>query len=1012
MKRRDWRGMPGGGVGLAGSRHSTLRDKIRELPDFVQRALDVSMGRAPVAAVLSNKDLHKPSRRPPCGPYDFVGGEAAARANQERRALERKLSGDIDVPADGAATKNHHPVSAAGRGGVGVGALDRVKLSRVKLAQSGSADGLARCLAGHAASQRRLLRVEELCAGVSAPRLGGRTTHALVGRRGGGAGGSGASRPNRMTGGAPEHLRDYERSPKLSRAEQGARAKKRWGKVRNVMRAGIGLAAAAAATRGGLDEASVLSQNALTRASEHAGEGGAIADMTNNRNRNSYSNGHGNNNASSGGNNIRLRPRRSPRLPDGRIVPPWMAPPGYALPLTKAVPRDIALLRVCRIPREWAEQWLSGRDVDDAAAAGMRTKQQQQQQRNNNSPMNKNGSGGGKRSTMSWDAARVALPHAHTYLFRATGRFVTSVLDRRRVLALLRKHPMGPSPSTLAQVVQSMKAERPLDDGPGPATFDRTMSDGATSLNAPRAVMSSSVGPSGSLPPGGHEHALYHELRSIAPGPGSGAYVLSNGFGDRPIAGGALGTTTHLSTIPVTPGKAGLAVATPSANGGPGAGAYNTRPSSPGGGVKWSEPPPVTFHEKLLRENMTPAPHDYDVRRGEALLSTTRHQTTGGVIAGRDKSELDRQLLAASKRPGPQDYAPRLPSSVRGVPRMSTSFGPSEIERVALRAAETPGPGLYFMSTGSRPPHVLPAGAPRFKDGNYHTPLDLIMARAKETPGPGAHVKWKTLSQYPSADLQVSLKYPSAETREEAELRRRGKLPGPAKYADAFLGIRSARMAGGRFSTAYPETELDTIQRLSATTPGPAEYHHQQQQAGMGPLVPGNPSDTQVAAERRIRGATIGTRLPTMTELAYRRGLKTPGAGAVVDDAYTRKRHGVAKMSESNAKTDVEWAMHRAAQTPGPGAIVDITATRPSPGGGRFNTGNAKSDLEWAIHRAKRTPGPAAYNLNDRATRVNFGSAIISESSARNGLEEAIFQAKQRPGPADYQPDPRTAQAY
>ena len=218
----------------------------------------------------------------------------------------------------------------------------------------------------------------------------------------------------------------------------------------------------------------------------------------------------------------------------------------------------------------------------------------------------------------------------------------------------------------------------------------------------------------------------------------------------------------------------------------------------------------------------------------------------------------------------------------------------------------------------------------------------------------------------------------------------------------------TTRMAGGRFSTAYPETEIETIQRLSSTTPGPAEYQRYAEVR----LAEGNPTDTKVAAERRIQGTTIGTRLPTMTELAYRRGLQTPGAGKVIDDSCVRKRQGVAKMSEGNAKTDVEWAIYRAEQTPGPGAVVDIKATKPSPGGGRFSTGNSKSDLEWAIHRAERTPGPAAYNLSDKATRVNFGSAIITKSSARNGLEQAIFQAKRTPGPADYQPDPRTAEKY
>ena len=121
-----------------------------------------------------------------------------------------------------------------------------------------------------------------------------------------------------------------------------------------------------------------------------------------------------------------------------------------------------------------------------------------------------------------------------------------------------------------------------------------------------------------------------------------------------------------------------------------------------------------------------------------------------------------------------------------------------------------------------------------------------------------------------------------------------------------------------------------------------------------------------------------------MTELAYRRGRQTPGAGTVVNESLIRKNPGAAKMSESNAKSEVEWAIYRAAQTPGPGGVVDITATKPSPVGGRFNQGNSKSDLEWKIYRAKRTPGPADYAVNDKPTRRNFGTAIIAESTSRN----------------------------
>ena len=79
---------------------------------------------------------------------------------------------------------------------------------------------------------------------------------------------------------------------------------------------------------------------------------------------------------------------------------------------------------------------------------------------------------------MSFEDARAVLPHSHTFLFGDTGRFVTTVLDRPRLLALLRDHALGPTPDTLKEVVQGMKRERPADGGPSGATFDRRLADG------------------------------------------------------------------------------------------------------------------------------------------------------------------------------------------------------------------------------------------------------------------------------------------------------------------------------------------------------------------------------------------------------------------------------------------------------------------------------------------------------------------------------------------------------
>ena len=63
---------------------------------------------------------------------------------------------------------------------------------------------------------------------------------------------------------------------------------------------------------------------------------------------------------------------------------------------------------------------------------------------------------------------------------RVTGFEVmpSTVLDRPRLLALLRDHALGPTPDTLKEVVQGMKRERPADGGPSGATFDRRLADG------------------------------------------------------------------------------------------------------------------------------------------------------------------------------------------------------------------------------------------------------------------------------------------------------------------------------------------------------------------------------------------------------------------------------------------------------------------------------------------------------------------------------------------------------
>ena len=115
---------------------------------------------------------------------------------------------------------------------------------------------------------------------------------------------------------------------------------------------------------------------------------------------------------------------------------------------------------------------------------------------------------------------------------------------------------------------------------------------------------------------------------------------------------------------------------------------------------------------------------------------------------------------------------------------------------------------------------------------------------------------------------------------------------------------------------------------------------------------------------------------------------------------------GVAKFSDSNAKSDLEWAIHRAAQTPGPAAYgkighMGVVGSTLASGGGRFSTANPKSALDWAILKGKQMPGPGQYGRAD-APRPSTG-VRFNEGNAKSDIEWKMHRAAQTPGPGDYQ---------
>ena len=467
-------------LGLAGSRHSSLRNKITPLPDFVLEALNQSQGRSPI-----------PTRTPPPPPqpdqFDLIGGEAQLQREAEARLLDSKLNG---APSN-TPTKSPTP--------------------NVNLSRSISTDGLARCLSNHGSAKKRLLALEAACNNVKTPPISPHLRTRLL----------------HTTSPAAATMKKNQAMAQL-------KAKHSWGKLRSVVQAGFGMAVAAATTK--------AVESAMAQLYE-PGTGTTTGTTTTTAPETTPPHKH--------------KPRRviTPRMPDGRIVPSWQPPPNKCLPLLAVQPRDIALLRVCKIPREWAEQWLSGHDVvvqgkkrptkkrkldykkgdrvqstdpafatDPSLFKGVyqgtvvrvykgtsgtneHTGTKGHKEHKGTKGHNGNASSfkvrfddrrlGVKRvhvsaleevplvsptaatkSAMSFEDARAVLPHSHTFLFADTGRFVTDVVDRPRLLALLRDHPLGPTPSTLREVVRGMKRERPPDGGPSGATFDRRLADG------------------------------------------------------------------------------------------------------------------------------------------------------------------------------------------------------------------------------------------------------------------------------------------------------------------------------------------------------------------------------------------------------------------------------------------------------------------------------------------------------------------------------------------------------
>ena len=506
--KESMHGLPGGNIGLAGSRHSSLRDKILPLPDFVQQAMNLSFGRTAIPTKLNKlpKSLNQ---------FDYFGGEARLLQEAEEARLNKLLEDDDSDSEE----QNQNPsVKKKEKKGAGYPTTGKVKLS-----VSISSQGLARCLAGHQEARERLQTLEAACQKVHATPVSQHLLDLL-------------SNSKKKAMSATKKTVTTKTSVSIKQV-----AKKSWGKLRNVVQSGFGMSMAAAQTK--------AVEEAMSKIDEGDGKSALLAlsaldTLAVSQSKKTETK--------------RTRRKKTPRLKDGRIVPPWQPPPNECLPALKVKPRDVALLRVCKIPREWAEQWLSGKDappeipitniVPLSNKKGFKSSTSMSSMSLITNKKTKHVPGKVKKSAMSWNEARSTLPHSHTYLFQHTGRFVTTLLDRSRLLKMLREHPMGPTPETLHASVAVLKAERPHDSGPSGATFDRRI-DTLSYRQAPRAVISHGTA-------GGHTHALEREVRHlVGPGPGVVGLLDHIGFGTNKGSyrqGAAFSQSNHYSKMSLT----------------------------------------------------------------------------------------------------------------------------------------------------------------------------------------------------------------------------------------------------------------------------------------------------------------------------------------------------------------------------------------------------------------------------------------------------------------------------
>ena len=131
------------------------------------------------------------------------------------------------------------------------------------------------------------------------------------------------------------------------------------------------------------------------------------------------------------------------------------------------------------------------------------------------------------------------------------------------------------------------------------------------------------------------------------------------------------------------------------------------------------------------RARGSPGPGAYD--DGDAYKKSVSSGGSGKFNESRSKSDLEWQILRASRIPGVGDYDERTPPISGG--QIAKTSGKSALEWAILRASQIPGAGDYEVDEATKPKH----GGGRFNSSQSKSELDWILLRARALPAPGQY---------------------------------------------------------------------------------------------------------------------------------------------------------------------------------------------------------------------------------------------------------------------------------